>query len=136
MGRHIIGFEVQKVLAAVDWLRARIRAAPSSQIGVAGYGEGGLLAFYAAAADPRIDACLVSGYFQRRDRPWEEPLYRNVWSLLTEFGDAEIATLIAPRGLVVEYSAVPEVVGAAAGAQWPPRRRGGRTAGNARLAAG
>jgi hypothetical protein len=28
--------------------------------------------------------------------------------LLTEFGDAEIATLIAPRGLVIEYSRVPD----------------------------
>ena len=29
-----------------------------------GVGEGGLLALYAAAVDPRIDAALVSGYFQ------------------------------------------------------------------------
>ncbi|HWC88528.1 MAG TPA: dienelactone hydrolase family protein, partial [Pirellulales bacterium] len=125
MGRHIIGFEVQKISALVDWLRSQ---SPSGKqkIGVTGYGEGGLLAMYAAAADPRIDACLVSGYFQRRDRPWEEPLYRNVWSLLTEFGDAEIATLVAPRGLVVEYSAVPEVLGPPA---VPTGRRGGAAVG-------
>src|SRR5690606_6180859 len=33
------------------------------------------------------------------------------WSLLREFGDAEIATLIAPRPLVIEYSEVPGVTG-------------------------
>src|SRR5579862_9160096 len=60
MGRHVIGYEVQKVLAAVDWFRRRN---PVTKIGAAGYGEGGLIAFYAAAADARIDAALVSGYF-------------------------------------------------------------------------
>ena len=99
MGRHVIGYEVQKILAAVDGIRARF---PESRIGVAGSGEGGLLAFYAAAADPRIDAALVGGYFGPREEAWKEPLYRNVWSLLREFGDAELATLIAPRSLVVE----------------------------------
>ena len=125
MGRHVIGYEVQKVLAAVDWFkklelnadddRAKTQAANSRggrapRIGVAGYGEGGLIALYAAAVDPRIDAALVSGYFRSRQHIADEPLYRNVWALLDEFGDAEIASLVAPRGLVVEYSPEPEVV--------------------------
>ena len=93
----LCGYEVRKVFAAVDWFQSRRRN--GSKIGVAGYGEGGLIAFYAAAADPRIDACLVSGYFDQRTHPWEEPLYRNVWSLLQrKLGDAEIAAMIAPRG--------------------------------------
>jgi dienelactone hydrolase len=107
MGRHIIGYEVQKTLAAVDWFNQR--GGPAAKIGVAGYGEGGLIAFYAAAADTRIDAALVSGYFTSRQSVWSEPIYRSVWALLEEFGDAEIATLIAPRGLVVEYSEFPRV---------------------------
>jgi len=108
MGRHIIGYEVQKTLAAVDWIAKRGDGAP---IGVAGYGEGGLIASYSAAVDSRIRAALVSGYFRSRQQTWEEPLYRNVWGLLREFGDAEIATLIAPRGLLVEYSDEPKVDG-------------------------
>ena len=40
MGRHIIGYEVQKVLAAVDWFQKK---SPGRPIGVFGYGEGGLL---------------------------------------------------------------------------------------------
>jgi hypothetical protein len=51
-------------------------------------------------------------------------LYRNVWGLLAEFGDAEVASLIAPRGLVVEYSRAPEVSG-------PPKVRSGRRGGAA-----
>ena len=97
LGRHVIGYEVQKILAAVDGIRAQ---SPDLKIGVAGYGEGGLLALYAAAVDPRIDAALVSGYFGPRESAWKEPLYRNVWSLLREFGDAELAAMIAPRGLL------------------------------------
>jgi dienelactone hydrolase len=123
MGRHVIGYEVQKVLAAVDWIQQH---AADSKVGVAGYGEGGLIAFYAAAVDPRIDAALVSGYFGPRKRVWAEPIYRNVWGLLHEFGDAEIATLIAPRGLVVEHSDGPRVDGPPA---VPKGRRGGAAAG-------
>jgi dienelactone hydrolase len=109
MGRHVIGYEVQKVLAAVDWFKRKSDSA--LKVGVAGYAEGGLVALYAAAADTRIDAALVSGYFDSRQNVWSEPIYRNVWGLLREFGDAELATLIAPRGLVVEYAAVPTVGG-------------------------
>src|SRR5262249_22813460 len=95
VGRHIIGYEVQKVLAAVDWF-TRENARQSAPIGVAGYGEGGLLAFYSAAIDPRIRAAVVSGYFQAREEAWKEPVYRHVWGLLHPFGAAAIASLIPP----------------------------------------
>ena len=146
MGRHIIGYEVQKVLAAVDWLEVRHRqeraphirplpggvpltlplpkdvplpeivparkrkAKPPEPLGVAGYGEGALIAFYASAIDTRIDATLVTGYFDSREEVWSEPIYRNVWSLLKRFGDAEIASLILPRKLIIEHSEAPTIV--------------------------
>ena len=53
---------------------------------------------------------LVSGYFNSRQQVWDEPIYRNVWGLLSEFGDAEIASLIAPRPLVIEHSSIPELI--------------------------
>lgn len=118
-GRTIIGYEVEKVLAAVDWFASRPQPAPQP-VGVAGYGEGGLLALYAASLDPRIKATLVSGYFQPREQLWSEPIYRDVWGLLREFGDAELAGMIAPRTLVVEASQFPEVTG-------PPRATAERT---------
>ncbi|CAN5341787.1 hypothetical protein BH23BAC1_BH23BAC1_07450 [soil metagenome] len=106
MGRHIIGYEVQKILAAVDWFKQENK---NQKVGVVGYGEGGLIAFYSAAVDQRIDAAMVSGYFTNRQQVWDEPIYRNVWGLLMEFGDAEIASLIAPRQLVIEHSRFPEL---------------------------
>ncbi len=116
LGRHVIGYEVQKVLAVVDWFRKSDRDKP---IGVAGYGEGGLIAFCSAALEPNIAATLVSGYFEEREQLHQEPIYRNVFGLLTEFGDAEIASLIAPRPLILEHSRAPQVEG-------PPPARPGR----------
>lgn len=110
LGRHLIGYEVQKVLAAVDWL-----ARESDSIGVIGYGEGALLGFYAAALDTRIHATGVSGYFDSRQRLWSEPFDRSVFSLLIQFGDAEIATMILPRALIIEACRGPEVAVTAPG---------------------
>lgn len=108
-GRHIIGYELQKIISVIDWFSSHEGVA--LPLSVAGYGEGGLLAFYAGAIDERIDSVLVSGYFGPRERLWEEPVYRNVWALQKTFGDAEIATLIFPRSLIVDYSQVPPVDG-------------------------
>ena len=121
MGRHLIGYEVQKVLAALDYFTREKTSGGEAAlaIGVAGHGEGALIALYSAALDARIQATLVSGYFQQRESVWEEPVYRNVWGLLDEFGDAEIASLIAPRALVVEACKGPEIPG-------PPAPRNGR----------
>jgi dienelactone hydrolase len=109
MGRHVIGYEVQTAMAAVDWLRAQ--HGDKARIGVCGHAEGGLTAFYTAACDPRVDAALVSGYFTSRQGVWAEPIYRNVFGLLREFGDAGLAALVQPRGLVIEHSPVPHVSG-------------------------
>ena len=121
LGRHIIGYEVQKILSAVDWFIACYEdPCERPPLGVVGYGEGGLLALYSSALDTQIDSVLVSGYFQSRQDVWNEPIYRNVWGLLYEFGDAEIASLIAPRKLIIEASKGPEIDG-------PPPPRNGRS---------
>ncbi len=118
LGRHIIGYEIQKALAAVDWF-AQHR--PEMRIGIWGRGEGGLIALYAAALDPRIDAAVVSGYFQSRQDVAREPIYRNVWGLLKDFGDAEMAALAAPRRVLVETAPGPEVPEPSSS---DPKRRG------------
>jgi dienelactone hydrolase/predicted O-methyltransferase YrrM len=129
MGRHIIGYEIQKVLAAVDWFAKETDHPP---IGVCGYGEGGLIALYAAALDQRIEGTVVSGYFGKREEMWQEPIYRNVWGMLVEFGDAEVAALIEQGfrdkkkgkqqrgGFLVEEGVRPTVTG-------PPSPQKGRT---------
>lgn len=118
MGRHIIGYEVQKVLAGVDWfLREKPMARPA--IVVYGHGEGGLIALAAGAVDTRIDKAVVSGYFGSHRDIVDEPIYRNVWALQHEFGDAELASLVLPRGLAVVANPGPVVDG-------PPPGQGGR----------
>src|SRR5690606_11913348 len=108
MGRHILGYEVQQVLAAVDWFTQEAHGS-DSRIGVIGYGDGGQLALYAAALDQRIDVACVSGYFGPRAGLWREPLDRNVHGLLEKFGDADIASLILPRSLVIDRTPGPSV---------------------------
>ena len=44
-----------------------------------------------------------------RTAVWTQPIDRNVFGLLDQFGDAELASLVAPRPLMIE-AARPEVV--------------------------
>jgi dienelactone hydrolase len=118
LGRHLIGYEVQKVLAAVDWLA---KDGKGTKIGVIGWGDGGMLALYAGALDERIDAVCVSGYFDNRKNIWQEPIDRNVFGLLEQFGDAELATLIAPRNLIIEAAKGPELTLSGQGGGAPAR---------------
>jgi dienelactone hydrolase len=83
LGRHLIGYEIQKIMAVVDWFERQGASEEDSTIntGIIGWGEGGLLALYAAALDPRIAASCVSGYFQSRQEVWNEPLERSAFGL-------------------------------------------------------
>ncbi len=117
-GRHIIGYEVQKALALLDYFALQPEKVP---VTIAGVGEGALIALYAGALDTRIASVYCCGYFGPREKVWEEPLYRNVFGLLREFGDAEIASMIAPRHLAVHHFSYPNSKG-------PPEAKKGERA--------
>src|SRR5205823_4198523 len=55
---------------------------------------------------------------------WQEPIDRNVFGLLEQFGDAELAAMIAPRALTIEAARGPTFTvggdGAAPGEVWTP----------------
>jgi dienelactone hydrolase len=109
LGRHLIGYEVQKVLAGVDWF-VKDAGKETPKIGVIGWGEGGMLALYAGALDTRINVIYVGGYFGDRQNIWQQPIDRNVFGLLDEFGDAELAAMILPRDyLMIEAVSGPEL---------------------------
>ena len=108
LGRGMVAYELQEVLAAIDWMHRDV--SNSGRIGVIGWGEGALLSFYAAAVDPRIDAACVSGHFTSRNAMWSEPIDRNIFGLLERFGDAELAAMVAPRALIIEACQGPETV--------------------------
>ena len=88
LGRHIIGYEVQKVLAAVDWLTAQHARLP---LEVYGRREGALIGVYAAAVDPRIAKVAVSEYPSPRADLWKQPIDRNVWRALQDFDESAVA---------------------------------------------
>src|SRR5262249_40499364 len=61
LGRHVIGYEVQKIISLVDAMEWECRQhGRDLRVGIFGYGEGGAIALYAAALDPRIKAACVS----------------------------------------------------------------------------
>lgn len=94
LGRHLIGYEIQKVLALVDRLGADL-------VGVHGHGEGGMLALFSAAIDERILKVTVSGYSGPGADLWQEPAERNVFGLLRQFDITVLKKLIAPRDLKI-----------------------------------
>lgn len=101
VGRTMIGLELDLVLAAREALGDELPC------GVAGYGEGGLLALFAMAVEPRFAAGWVAGYCGPRESLWREPLDRNVFGLLNEFGFAQVAAMAGPRPLVIDSSRHP-----------------------------
>ena len=121
MGRHVIGYDLQRVFAAVDCFADQNDA--NKPIGIVGYGEGGLIALHAAAIDDRIDSTLVSGFFDSSDSAWSEPIYRNVWRRSMRLGNAEVASLIVPRSLLIEHSEFPTVAGHKGDIVTPPADR-------------
>ena len=111
MGRTLRGYEIELVLTGAVAVSAQEYDTPPRRLpqAIIGYGEGGLIALEAAALEPRFSAVLVSGAFEKRENTWKQPLDRNVFGLLQRFGNAELAALIAPRPLVIEASAFPNV---------------------------
>ncbi len=122
LGRTLLGYEVQKVLAGVDCLTA---GAPARRVLLVGSGEGGLIALLAAALDTRIGGVAVEGAAGSLDAVWQQPVDRTVFALLREFGLAEILAMISPRRLVIRDADWPLVKltdagGGAPGALQPP----------------
>ena len=111
MGRTLPGYEVQKVLAGIDWL---CRTPDHPRIGLYGAGEGGLIVLYAAALDRRVSVTAVVGYGEPREHRreggqirqpaeaayWQDPIDRNVWGRVRAFGLRELVTMAdaEPRG--------------------------------------
>jgi dienelactone hydrolase len=103
VGRTMPGSDVQDTLAAVDFLAKR-KGVDARRISLFGHRQGGMTALLAAAVDSRITGSVVSDYFDSRDRCWAEPVDRRLRGRLIQFGDAELAALIAPRSLTIEAS--------------------------------
>ncbi len=116
LGRHLIGYEIQKVLALVDRLG-------NDLAGVDGHGEGGMLALFAAAIDERIPKVRVSGYSGPGADLWEGPAERNVFGLLKDYDRSALERMVAPRGLkLLEKPPGPSIVIQAGATRGKPGR--------------
>jgi hypothetical protein len=104
VGRTLVGLEVQQVQALRSYLVSRFNLKPQ-RVGLMGQGQGGMTALYAAAVDGDFWGASIVDYFQQREDCWQEPVDRMIYGQLNEFGDAEVAALIAPRRLHISYTA-------------------------------
>lgn len=109
MGLHPVGYELAKVLTGIQAVQHEFpgRRLPVTLVGT---GEGGLIALVTGAvAGDAVAGVAVRGYFQERERVWTEPIYRNLFGQLQQFGDAEMASLIAPRPLLIVNCTMPTI---------------------------
>ena len=103
VGRSLVGLEVQQTLALRDYIVARFSLNPHDA-SLLGQGQGGMTALYTSAADGQFGTTVVLDYFTEREHCWEEPVDRMIYGQLNEFGDAELAALIAPNALRVYFT--------------------------------
>lgn len=102
-GHSVTGLDVGQLMAITGYA-ARHPRIDAARLTI----RGGMAAFYAAALDTRLTAASVSGYFNERERAWREPVDRMIHGQLLEFGDAEVAALIAPRKLTLIRGDIPK----------------------------
>jgi dienelactone hydrolase len=103
VGRHLLGSEVQQASAAYDFLSSH-PSVNAGRIGIAGSAQGGLIAFYAAANDPRFKAAQVANHYGRGEQAYDGPEDRILWKQMLHFGDEDVAKLVSPRRLILDSS--------------------------------
>ena len=113
-GRTLMGLEMFVLSRAVDYL-VDLPGVDPARIGMYGLSQGGQSALWLPALDARITATVISGFFNERFGKQLVTSDRYVAYLETEeedkflmgrldaFGDAELASLICPRPLLVEH---------------------------------
>ncbi len=117
MGENLFGAEMFMLSRVVDYLQGPDCAefADAERIGFYGLSQGGMAALYFPALDQRVKLSVMSGHFYwlkvKMVVPGEKYLAYIVTSEedkfiqgeLLEFSEADIASLICPRHLCIEY---------------------------------
>ncbi|GEM_PF-2313000 len=113
VGQTLQAIEQWKVMRVTDFL-ASLPEVDGARIGIYGISWGGRTALYQAAIDPRLAAAAISGYFNQTTKKQFEPSpystayidtaeeYAFFPRFITEFSDADLASLVAPRPLFIE----------------------------------
>jgi dienelactone hydrolase len=117
MGENLFGAEMFMLSRVVDYLRGRECAAfaDPERIGIYGLSQGGMAALYFPALDQRIKLSVASGHFYWMKVKMVVPAEKYLAYIVTseedkfiqgellEFSEADIASLICPRYLCIEY---------------------------------
>jgi pimeloyl-ACP methyl ester carboxylesterase len=111
VGKTSVGMRTTDLLACFDYLAAR-NDVDHEDIGVFGKDNGGIVALYAAALEPRISRTVVEGAFLSyldvsRARFYEDVAESVVPGILKEFDLPDVAAAIAPRGLWIVRPRMP-----------------------------
>jgi dienelactone hydrolase len=122
VGRTLVGVEVQEVLALREFLASQGNIVPG-KIAVLGEGQGGMTALYAGAMDEGLASVASIDYFEQREKCWKGPVDQVLYGQLNEFGDAEVAALIAPRSLLIVHSSKGPIPAASVAAEFARARR-------------
>lgn len=104
LGQCMIGWRLWDIIRSVDYLESRPEI-DSRRIGLMGISGGGMMTLFGAALEPRIRACLVSGYYNTfKDCIFSisHCIDNYVPGLLGIAEMADVAGLIAPRPMFVE----------------------------------
>ena len=112
------GYETEKALAAIDYFA---RQSPKP-IGIWGYGEGGAIATFACSTRRAHPGGRHFGVLSvPREKLATQPLYRNTFGLLSDFGDAELLAMAKVKTIIVDRNPGPVWDGPSTA---DPKRRG------------
>jgi dienelactone hydrolase len=117
-GRHIVGAELIQIGSILDFL-ATLPSVDGDRLAIAGHGQGGMTALYAAALDTRLKMALSSGYLDDPRPDWEQPEDRMIWKLRAHLSNDQIAALVAPRKLHISNAIDAAALAWLAGEQHP-----------------
>jgi len=104
LGASVVGMRVRDGKRLVDYLETR-KDLDTKRLGAMGISGGGMHTFFSTACDPRIKACVVSGYFSTFQHSilGISHCTCNFVPGLHRFGEIyDLAGLIAPRPMLVE----------------------------------
>lgn len=102
LGTSIAAFEITAIERAIDWLTT-LDFVDENRIAMAGLSYGGFYTLMTSAAETRIKAAYVSGYYNDRYvYNWHDMSFTGQ---APKFMDNEIASLICPRPLFIESGA-------------------------------
>lgn len=111
-GRIPLAQNLWDLARALDVLAAH-PLVDGARLGVVGFSYGGTMSLFLAATDPRVRAAVVSGYLSSwraaHRVPWNLCGSQVLPGMLTAADHADVASLVAPRPLLVE-SAVDDVL--------------------------